>query len=539
MKNPFFICNVVEQIFTHIAPLAPPARSRQARMVRLSSLAQLGAPPEYIPACRMPSDMFGVPVLEINDRSNKGSTVNIGGFDGVAGAGKRVTLAEAMAMVGSGASESSRDTEYKMSRSDDECDGCGDSRLAVNAAIAATVQGDGDSDATAAAVVVVADGDDRDNSTAIGRADAGGGGSGRGADGGTLRSCGGGNTGVRSTYTYCGAPCDDLLSAERCERESDSGGVGIVGDAIKSSKGSKGGTAADVEPEAAAVVKGLPCIAEKVGDEATAVDSGRKEQHPPHTEGDASSAYSSAKEGSRPSKCADTDSKPLKSPATESSDDEKLDDAPTQSTTTAATSSGMAVTEQSSKSDSRESLDVRSGEQRTEAGEREVDHAAVPAALPKGVTSSIVGKSIVTTAAEATAIPTALGKVKMAVSAYAGASREFGRLGECITPAEMVAVVREGIASLADDAKRISVSGVQRLDGGQVGEMRREGSLAESNEERGMCCIMYVVGWYMIPRDSDASGLPYSFIMKFGASSRFSFASSPPPSANKKHCAER
>lgn len=40
---------------------------------------------------------------------------------------------------------------------------------------------------------------------------------------------------------------------------------------------------------------------------------------------------------------------------------------------------------------------------------------------------------------------------------YARTSREFGRLGDCFTPSEMVAVVRAGMSSLAEDAARISV----------------------------------------------------------------------------------
>lgn len=42
--------------------------------------------------------------------------------------------------------------------------------------------------------------------------------------------------------------------------------------------------------------------------------------------------------------------------------------------------------------------------------------------------------------------------------AYARASREFGRLGDCRTPAEMLVVVGSGAKFLSEDAARISVS---------------------------------------------------------------------------------
>lgn len=47
---------------------------------------------------------------------------------------------------------------------------------------------------------------------------------------------------------------------------------------------------------------------------------------------------------------------------------------------------------------------------------------------------------------------------KEEASAYARASQEFGRLGACSTPAEMLKVVKSGMTSLCDDAARISVS---------------------------------------------------------------------------------
>lgn len=60
----------------------------------------------------------------------------------------------------------------------------------------------------------------------------------------------------------------------------------------------------------------------------------------------------------------------------------------------------------------------------------------------------------------ATAMPAVLPPTGMDMSTptYASASREFGRLGDCITPDDMVMVVKDGMKLLAEDAARISVS---------------------------------------------------------------------------------
>lgn len=52
---------------------------------------------------------------------------------------------------------------------------------------------------------------------------------------------------------------------------------------------------------------------------------------------------------------------------------------------------------------------------------------------------------------------------------YARASEEFGRLGDCVTPDEMLAVVKDGMKCLAEDAAGISVSARPRCGVGSGG----------------------------------------------------------------------
>lgn len=451
-------------------------------MVRSLSLAQLGAPPEYIPTHISPSDVFGPSIIgeagrngnNITATTSNSSSINsssgndqsatkvFGDFDGnVVGGEKGVTLAEAMAIVGGDgggrahthtsstctgeAARPQRQQQQQQPRG-----GCREGFVAIEEVVdvPAKLHGTDNSgedaadcsvvNAAAAAVVIADSAVDADAQRSLHKID------------------GDGDVRLLSAQDVAPDLCfaSSSSKASECESGGNSGGWVAVGKATDGNvdKRNEAGnwTASDMQ-RGDSVLLGtgtrvyIADARSSSGDDIAAVAAGARSD-------DLDPPIARDTEVTNTDNNGDHDD--VEKPLASNTNTTMV----TPPTTPPEVSSEIIVPVLDHPAGDSTCLEssplLQSGAQASN-----INHTGNTAFPPTSDEATTTGATMAAVTMDAGPVGTAMSKggIELSVDAYANASTEFGRLGDCVTPAHMVSVVKDGMAALVEEARAVSV----------------------------------------------------------------------------------